>query len=149
MNNVRLFRNYFAAPTDRVRRRKGVGDFGAYRSAHPTIPHRGQDYFAEPGEPVYSPISGKVRIAKPYKTDSRYSGVEVTGAKFATKTFYIDPVVSGGEMVVKGQLIGYTQDLSKKYGASFLAQNHVHIEVRENGILRNPDKYFQPDDPTA
>ena len=137
----------FKDVTKPLRRRKGVGDFGAYRSAHPDIPHQGQDFLAVPGQEVFAPISGVVRIARPYKDDSRFSGVEIygTGGASKVKVFYISPAVAAGETVEAGQPIGTVQDLSVKYGAAFLPQNHVHVEVRRAGVVVNPTGYFGPD----
>lgn len=137
----------FAAVTSPLKRRKGVGDFGAYRSAHPTIPHQGQDFLVSPGSAVYAPISGRVRIAMPYRDDPRFSGVEVIGmgkeASYKVKVFYIQPTVTGGQLVNRGDVIGYAQDLGIKYSAS--TPNHVHVEVRVGGVVVNPTGYFGPD----
>lgn len=137
----------FAAVIRPVRRRRGVGDFGAFRSAHPDKPHQGQDYMADPGDAAFSPIAGTVRVAQPYPGDPRYSGVEITSPSgmYRVKVFYILPDVKTGDRVAKGQYIGQVQDLSLKYGASFLPQNHVHVEVRRYGIVANPDGYFPED----
>lgn len=135
----------FKGPTVPIKRRRGVGDFGAFRSAHPQYPHQGQDYFAKPGQTAFAPISGKVRIAKPYPNDGRFSGVEITGKYFSVKVFYIDPSVQNGDYVLSGFPIGEVQDLSLKYGQSFLKENHIHVEVRKNGVLKNPDSYFNKD----
>lgn len=130
-----------------LKRRKGVGDFGAYRSAHPTVPHQGQDFLVKPGQEIYAPISGKIRIAKPYASDNRFSGVEITGENYRVKVFYISPILENGEKIKSGQLLGYAQDLSIKYGKGFLSQNHVHVEVRKTGQTKaiDPDPYFPKD----
>lgn len=132
-------------PTKPVKRRKGDGDFGAYRKAHPTKPHQGQDYLAAPGQDVFAPLDGTVRIGEPYPGDSRYKLVEIKGGAYGVKLMYVLPIVKTGQKVSRGQKIGTVQNLILKYGASFLAQNHIHIEVRRAGLLVNPDRYF-PDD---
>lgn len=133
--------------TSPLKRRKGAGDFGAYRSAHPATPHQGQDFLVAPGQPIYAAISGKVRIANPYKDDPRFSGVEVIGtgkdAAYKVKAFYLAPTVTGGQQVERGDVIGYAQDLGIKYSAS--TPNHTHVEVRVGGVVVNPTGYFPAD----
>lgn len=137
----------FVSPLHPIRRRRGVGDFGAHRTAHPEIPHQGQDFFASVGQNAYAPISGTVRIAAPYPSDPRYSGVEITSASgmYKVKMFYLNPSVSTGDKVTAGDYVGEVQDLSLKYGQGFKDQNHVHIEIRRLGIVVDPSPYFAND----
>jgi len=137
----------FKGVTNPLKRRKcdagGCGHFGAYRSAHPTKPHQGQDFLIEPGEPVFAAISGKVRISPPYKDDPRFSGAEIIGKVYKVKTFYFLPIVSAGQEVTEGDVIGYAQNLGLKFGGH--VPNHVHVEVRVGGVAVNPDGYFEKD----
>jgi murein DD-endopeptidase MepM/ murein hydrolase activator NlpD len=117
----------------------GSGQFGASRAGHM---HQGLDVITRPGEPILSPIDGIIkREALPYAGDSRLKGLTIIG--FGTwegievKLFYVSGWLLG--TVKRGQPIGVAQDLSVRYPG---ITNHVHIEVRSNGILQNPAQLF-------
>jgi len=135
-----------------LKRRKcdkgGCGYFGAPRSRAGTgkaHSHRGQDFLVLPGAEIYAPISGKVRIAAPYEKDPNYSGLEISGKAYAVKMFYLSPTVQGGEYVNEGDLVGYAQDISQKYGS--IVPPHIHLEVRVGGVVVDPSPYFPADTP--
>lgn len=138
----------FYPVTNPLKRRTGSGDYGAFRSAHPSIPHQGQDFLVESGSAVYAAIDGKVRIANPYKDDPRFSGVEVIGtgkdSAYKVKAFYLSPTVQAGQEVKRGDVIGYAQDLGIKYDPRY-TPNHTHVEVRVGGVVVNPTGYFDKD----
>jgi hypothetical protein len=117
----------------------GRGQFGSSRIGHM---HQGLDVKAAPGEVIRSPITGTVtREAKPYAGDSRFKGVVVKGtgdwAGTEVKLFYVQGWLQG--RVEKGQPLGNAQDLSLRYPD---ITNHVHIEVRQSGLLVDPATMF-------
>ncbi len=105
------------------------------------MPHRGFDFMADKGAPIYATADGKVIMARMtmggfgnqimidhqngYKT--RYAHLQ-RGNAFAVKE---------GELVKRGQLIGYMGNTGRSVG------NHLHYEVLYNGKQQNPIGYFQ------
>ncbi len=82
-------------------------------------------------------------MAKPYKDDPRFLGVELLGggqwAGITIKIFYITSSRSGDTKA--GEPIGEAQDLSVKYPG---ITNHIHLEVRFGDRILSPDEvYFQ------
>lgn len=101
--------------------------------------HLSQDILASPMQPVYAPIGGVVRIInKVYSENNKgLKGIEIKLSientvtnkiepYLKTKIFYVNSFLTSGDIVLPGQLIGYTQDLSVKYPEVL---NHVHIEA--------------------
>lgn len=119
----------------------GCGQFGASR-ANGTRKHQGQDFLVNPDQIIYAPISGKVRLLKPYKEDPRFNGVEISGGFYSVKVFYFTPIVKNGETVSAGQVIGLAENLKIKYPG---IANHIHVEVRKGGVLMDPSPYFPAD----
>ncbi len=94
--------------------------------------HRGIDYRAPTGTPVYAAGDGKV-IASSY---NQYNGKYVFiqhGNSIVTKYLHLSKrSVARGKRVRQGQLIGYV-------GATGLAEApHLHYEFVVNGVHRNP-----------
>ncbi len=105
------------------------------------MPHKGFDFMADKGTPIYATADGKVILAQMtmggfgnqimidhnngYKT--RYGHLQ-RGNAFAVKK---------GDNVVRGQLIGYMGNTGRSAG------NHLHYEVLKNGKQVNPIGYFQ------
>ena len=114
----------------------GNGWFGASRSGGRK--HQGTDYCAKPGEKIFACESGKVRIGYPYRTSKKMKLVEITNDKYQIKQMYVAPIVNNGQMVTEGEIIGYAQDVAN-YHNSPKMKNHVHIEIRKNGVLINPE----------
>lgn len=114
----------------------GSGRFGASRGNRT---HKGVDLEVTKGEEVYSPFSGViVRTTRPYADDAKYKGIVLkSDSGIEMKIFYMNPSVSSGR-VSKGQVIGYAQAISEKYGGSM--KDHIHVEIRKKGILQNPEK---------
>lgn len=131
----------FATPTKsgikRIKDAMGYGHFGAPRGNRL---HMGIDFITIPGEAILSPVSGKV-TALPYAaSDLVHRGVEIVTGNQEHQLFYIKPIVKVGQTVTKGQIIGYADDIRKKYGSAMT--NHVHHEVKENGKFINPTNMY-------
>lgn len=145
----RVFQNIL--PVQRIRvDPSGDGHFGSGRFGHT---HQGVDLLAEPGEPVYSPVSGRfIRTGYPYANDRRWLLLVVQGEGVDVKLMYVSPVVGlhPGDPVVRGQLIGHAQGIADKYGAPML--HHIHVEARRvvGGHVLNPAAFLDLDPwPTA
>lgn len=142
-----------------------TGDFGWYSPAgYPTL-HSGLDIGASMGTPVVAAESGKVITATvvtgdpngPYtnkgKKDHSFSqtngygygnyimldnGVDSSGNKINTLYGHLSNVnVKEGQVVTRGQIIGYSGNTGNSYGA------HLHFEVRINGKCVDPIQYLE------
>jgi len=126
----------------RGRDRTGNGWYGAKRGHRE---HQGVDYVGTPGENVYACISGKIRIGKPYSDSRRRkfklieikSGKESEGTFMKVKQMYVEPIVSNGQWVSEGQIIGTLQDIGDFYAGGM--PNHCHVGVWKNGLLTDPE----------
>lgn len=59
------------------------------------------------------------------------------GIKYSTRYAHLSSVaVSNGQVVSKGQVIGYSGNTGNSFGA------HLHFEIRENGTCVNPMNYY-------
>lgn len=119
----------------RVEDLHGKGHFNAPRGDHK---HQGIDIITVTNEPVFSPIDGVVtRYPFPYPTDLSFKGIEIKNDTFSVKIFYLKPAVKQGKNVKQGDIIGYAQNLTKKYKG---ITNHIHVEVRNKvGSIINPE----------
>lgn len=116
----------------------GSGAFGADRTGHT---HQGIDIVAQPGEEIFSPISGVVtRFPQPYANDPKYKGIEIKNNTYTIKIFYAVAIVDIGFNVKAGQKIAVAQNIASKYGAGMT--NHIHFEVRKNGVLTDPTEFI-------
>lgn len=109
------------------------------------------DIITTPGETVRSPVSGYVKRADvdPYG-DKKYGGVEIESDDgYVVKMLYVDPnaaKLTQGQRVEAGKTpIGMAQDLSVRYPhtGSRRMTNHVHIEIRKNGVVKDPTPAFR------
>lgn len=145
--NTNNMQTFFYAPTAFVEIRNDSQGSGYYKASRGggTRSHNGIDLVVYQGESIYSPLDGIiVRITQPYADDSRYKGVVIKGTGdytgYEVKLFYITPFVAAQEIVVGGQLLAAAQKISDKYNPNMI--NHIHIEVRKNGILTDPTPLF-------
>lgn len=108
----------------------GSGNYGAARGANI---HKGTDYLCTVGQPIVSPIDGRIiREAKPYgfaKNKPDYSGVLIQGKHCAIKMFYFEllPAIIG-QYVNQGTVIGYAQDITLRYNDDDM-QPHIHLQI--------------------
>lgn len=131
----------FAALTANQQFRKadnwGSGAFGASRG---TRKHAGIDIVVYPGQAINAPVSGIIkRIAYPYEDDTDYKGFVLTAGDYEIKIFYANLTVPIGTKVTAGMKIAEAQNIAAKYSGM---TNHVHFEVRKNGVLINPTNLF-------
>ena len=108
--------------------RYGIGD---------TTPHKGHDYAAPRGTPIYAAAAGTVTIAG-YSSSAGYWVVINHGKGLVTKYMhmYASPIVSAGDKVSKGQHIGGVGTTGQSTG------NHLHFQVELNGVAVNPSNYM-------
>ncbi len=108
--------------------RQGIGD---------TTPHKGNDYAAPRGTPIYAAAAGTVIIAG-YSSSAGYWVVIDHGNGLVTKYMHMfeRPYVSAKQKVVKGQHIGGVGSTGQSTG------NHLHFQVELNGKPVNPSNYL-------
>jgi murein DD-endopeptidase MepM/ murein hydrolase activator NlpD len=110
------------------------------RRWHPTLktyrPHRGTDFAAPTGTPVYAPAKGLVKYVA---TLSGYGNVIYLkhGSELVTVYAHLSKFAKGlkaGNRVKKGELIGYVGSTGMSTGP------HLHYEIRVNGIHKDAEK---------
>lgn len=110
-----------------------------FTSWHPALDISRRDKSWVPN--VVAPVSGKVTKVAQYGWNGGYGshivierddGIEVLMAHFTAGKIYVSP----GEQVVAGQIVGLMGTTGRSSGI------HLHIEVVQNGIKRNPLNYF-------
>lgn len=147
------FNNILATQIGRGNDPTGHGYFGASRG-NGTRKHEGFDIISTPGEKVYAPHRGKVRISRVYSTTKlgkeNMMLVEITGDVYKSKLMYVAPKVSTGYFVEAGQEIGVAQDVTKYHteNANDLDKNmicHVHISTWKHQLLTDPEPLLKLD----
>lgn len=116
---------------------------GFGRRYHPILKtlraHTGVDIAAPKGTPIYATADGTVSGEA---SGSGYGICVVLNHGYSYKTLYAHmsrKIVSAGQKVKRGQIIGYV-------GATGLASGaHLHYEVIKNGVPVNPVYYFYSD----
>lgn len=122
---------------------KGDGHFGSGRTGHT---HQGTDFLVSGGNPVYSPIDGKiVRYGYAYKDSTTYRNIVIHGEGVEIKIMYarLATGVQVGDRVSRGQRIGTAQAVSQRYGGPPM-RDHLHVEARRivGDELMNPEHLF-------
>ena len=98
--------------------------------------HKGIDLAAPTGTPVYATADGVVSRADWFSSYGRYISIE-HGADLQTRFAHLSRiVVSAGETVKKGDLIGYVGSTGRSSGP------HLHYEVRVDGVAVDPIPYM-------
>ena len=102
--------------------------------------HKGVDLAAPTGTPVYATADGFVSKADWFSSYGKYISIE-HGASLQTRFAHLsDMVVSAGDKVKKGDLIGYVGSTGRSTGP------HLHYEVRVDGAAVDPSPYMVPSD---
>ncbi len=107
---------------------------------HPTlgrpVKHNGVDFGSGRGTEIYAAANGKVVLAEFNNSFGNYIVIEHKDGQ-STAYAHLDKLsVSKGDVVTKGQLIGYTGSTGRSTGP------HLHYEVRTNGTPVNPKDYL-------
>jgi murein DD-endopeptidase MepM/ murein hydrolase activator NlpD len=110
---------------------------------HPLLgyvrPHKGLDFTAAKGTPVYA--TGNGRVSSAYYSDSFGNVIYLDhGFDFETRYAHLSKyVVEAGQYVTRGQLIGYVGNTGTSVSA------HLHYEVLFKNNQINPINFFQRD----
>ena len=101
--------------------------------------HKGLDIAIAGGTPIYAAHNGTVVATTGHWT---YGNVVMIDNGDGIATLYAHmqsaAIVSVGETVTQGQVIGYVGSTGNSSG------NHLHFEVRVNGVRQNPRNYVSP-----
>jgi murein DD-endopeptidase MepM/ murein hydrolase activator NlpD len=99
--------------------------------------HKGIDLAAPVGTPVYATADGEVSKAEWFSSYGLYVSME-HGGDIQTRFGHMSRLnVAAGQMVHKGDLIGYVGTTGRSTGP------HLHYEVRVAGEAVNPMPYMQ------
>jgi murein DD-endopeptidase MepM/ murein hydrolase activator NlpD len=126
-------------PIDGARLSSG---FGMRR--HPilgyTLMHKGVDFAAPTGTPIYAAGEGRVEVAKRNGGYGKYVRIRHTG-DYSTAYAHLSGFAKGiapGRRVRQGQVIGYVGTTGRSTGP------HLHYEVLRNNAQINPLRLKQP-----
>lgn len=120
---------------------------GAYLASRGSRLHHAIDFETSVGEEIGSFCSGKItKIGYPYNPADKKKGhlryIQVTDKNgIDVRVFYCQPkmAVTVGNIICKGEIIGYSQDLTKIYPGII---QHLHIEAKKDGEVLNLMEYF-------
>lgn len=131
---VSMRRAFLRAPLDFLR---VTSNFNPKRM-HPVLkitrPHRGVDYGAPTGTPVYAAGDGRVAQSGFTRPNGNFVVVQ-HGQQYTTKYLHLQKrAVSAGARVKQGQLIGWVGSTGYATGP------HLHYEFLVNGVHRDPRK---------
>lgn len=126
-------------PIDGARLSSGFG-----KRKHPVLGytkmHKGTDFAAPRGTPIYAGGSGVIAKAEPYGGYGNYIRIRHSNT-WSTAYAHMHNFAKGmrpGARVRQGQVIGYVGTTGRSTG------NHLHYEVLKNGEQVNPMKMKQP-----
>lgn len=123
------------APLDEVR----VTSFFGVRRSVPRTPHKGIDFRAAKGTPVYATASGTIIAAGQIpEGDGKYGNAVIIdhGAQHSLYAHLNSVSVQPGQRVQAGRLIGTVGETGLATGP------HLHLEVRRNGQIIDPATMF-------
>lgn len=101
------------------------------------ITHKGTDYRAPVGTPVYAMNRGVVRMSRLFRN---YGNTVVVDHGLGVMTFYMHLSrvrVAEGQLVQRGQLLGLSGD------TGYVSAPHLHLTVRINGASIDPEAFLR------
>ena len=116
-------------------------EFGASQNVNGIIStgHKGIDIAIAGGTPIYAAHNGTVAATTGH---SSYGNVVMIDNGDGITTLYAHmqsaAIVGVGQTVTQGQVIGYVGSTGNSTG------NHLHFEVRVNGVCQKPRNYISP-----
>ena len=115
-------------------------EFGASQNVNGVVTtgHKGMDIAMPYGTPIYASHNGTVSSTTGHWT---YGNVVMIDNGDGVVTLYAhmsSRAVSAGQAVSQGDVIGYVGSTGNSSG------NHLHFEVRVNGVRQNPRNYVNP-----
>ncbi|MCB1687277.1 MAG: peptidoglycan DD-metalloendopeptidase family protein [Halioglobus sp.] len=134
---VSMRKSFLMAPLDFTR----ISSNFNMRRMHPiyktTRPHRGTDYAAPTGTPVYAAGDGRVLNAGYTSTNGNYVFIQ-HGEQYVTKYLHLQKrMVNAGQKVSQSQVIGTVGSTGAATGP------HLHYEFVVNGVHHNPRTIYK------
>ncbi|MDE3074031.1 MAG: M23 family metallopeptidase [Chloroflexota bacterium] len=113
----------------------GFGVFRSYNGGPANTYHEGRDLGANEGTPIHAPAAGRVVLARPLTV--RGGAVLVDhGLGVFTGSYHQSKIaVQEGQLLSKGDLIGYVGD------TGFANGPHLHWEMRIGNVYVDPDQW--------
>jgi murein DD-endopeptidase MepM/ murein hydrolase activator NlpD len=131
-DGVSMRKAFMRAPLDFTRISSGFNPKRLHPILKITRPHRGIDYSAPTGTPVYAAGDGRVVQASSTGPNGNFVVIQ-HGQQYTTKYLHLQKRgVRAGERVKQGQLIGWVGSTGYATGP------HLHYEFLVNGVHRNP-----------
>jgi murein DD-endopeptidase MepM/ murein hydrolase activator NlpD len=136
-DGVSMKKSFLMAPLDFTR----ISSNFNMRRLHPiyktTRPHRGTDYAAPTGTPVYAAGDGRVIKAGYSRTNGNYAFIQ-HGDRYITRYLHLHKrMVNKGQRVSQSQIIGTVGSTGAATGP------HLHYEFLVNGVHRNPRTIYK------
>ena len=138
-DGVSARRTLMKTPINGARISSGFG-----KRRHPVLGynkmHRGVDFAAPRGTPIYAAGSGVIEVAKYYGSYGNYVQIRHRNS-YKTVYAHMSRIASGlarGRTVQQGQIIGYVGSTGRSTGP------HLHYEIHYNGKSINPAKLKLP-----
>ncbi len=98
--------------------------------------HPGIDIGVPAGTPIRAALGGRVALAAPTSGYGNYTCIQHSASLSSCYAHQSRYAVSAGQQVSKGQVIGYVGCTGLCFG------DHLHFEVRINGVVTNPLNYL-------
>lgn len=96
--------------------------------------HRGVDYAAPRGTPVYAAGKGKVIASGYHRANGNYVFIQ-HGQQYVTKYLHLHK-----RTVQKGQSVKQRQTIGSVGSTGYSTGPHLHYEFLVNGVHRNPEQ---------
>ena len=123
----------FASPLPSLNWRQHVSDEFGSRGGD----HRGIDIAVPYGTPIHAVKAGVVIVSSPWVNSWGEYVVINHGDGLTTLSAHMSMrAVEAGAVVNQGDIIGYVGS------TGFSSGNHLHLEVAEDGVLKNPRSYL-------
>lgn len=136
-DGVSMRKTFLMAPLDFTR----ISSNFNMRRLHPiyktTRPHRGTDYAAPAGTPIYAAGDGRVIKAGYSASNGNYVFIS-HGDRYTTRYLHLQKrMVSNGQRVTQSQVIGTVGSTGAATGP------HLHYEFLVNGVHKNPRTIYK------
>ena len=119
--------------------KQGCGEYQANREGR-TGRHLGADYISDPGQEVVAIADGTVARLPSGDYDDIVVG-DGKGVSYKLLYLNVDKSLEIGSTVTAGQVLGTAQDITGRYPG---ITNHVHVKLRVDSNVVNPEDYIEP-----
>lgn len=137
------YRKIIKSPDMQVRNDTSGG--GTYRARRPGRFHRGTDFVAQPGTPVFSPIEGTIEFRANFSKNLPFVVINGTGTYegFTFRLGYVtvDKLTLAQGVVFPGGLVGTVVNMKGPDGYNDPNMiNHVHVDATYNSLKIDPER---------